>query len=136
MKSTLAILCLFISSLAYSYEIEGTLILKGSLKTEIILQNKKTTCKVKVAEVKNLLEEDQFGNPGYKVKLNISLSGGDFLSPDRIKFDQTYLVTNKFESGVKDLEYSGSGVYLHIHKDGRLNQVKFPYKNNFVTCKF
>ncbi len=124
------------STVAYSNEIEGTLILKGSLKTELVVGRIKSVCKIKVSEVKNLMKEDQYGNPAYKVKININLIGGEFLSPDRFKFDQDYILTNLFEAGVKDFEYSGSGVYLIINRDGRLNQVRFQYKNNPVICKF
>lgn len=124
------------SNFSFAKEIQGTLVLKGTLKSELFLLNKKTSCKVKVQEVKNLMEEDQYGNPAYKIKINVELSGGDFFSPDRIKFDQTAILTNLFPDGVSDLSYAGSNFNLLINSDGRLNQLRFLYKNNTVICKF
>ncbi len=136
MKSLLALILLMISTLASSYEIEGTQVLKGSLKTEIIIESIKTTCKIKIEDVKNLLEEDQYGNPGYKIKVDISLNGGEFLGPKKVKFDKTIFLTNLYQDGVRDLEYFGSETTLKIKNDGRLSEVRFPYKYNTVICRF
>jgi len=136
MKILLALIISMISTLASSYEIEGTQVLKGSLKTEIIVESLKTTCKVKIEDVKNLLEEDQYGNPGYKIKVDLSLNGGEFLSPKKVKFDKTIFLTNLFSDGVRDLEYFGSEVNLKIKNDGRLSEIRFPYKYNTVICRF
>lgn len=127
---------------AQAHEIEGTLMLKGSLKTKIMVNGIKTTCKLKVEKVKNLLEEDSFGNPGYQAKVEISLDGSDFERGVKVKLDKDVLLTNLHNEGtvwkVRDLEYFSYAdkVTVQIDREGRLVSTTFPYANQIVTCKF
>jgi len=70
MKTLLFILFCFAVFKTQAHEIEGTVVLEGSLKTETIVNYKKGTCKVKIKDVKNLMLEDQFGNPAYNILIN------------------------------------------------------------------
>ncbi|HXH73785.1 MAG TPA: hypothetical protein VNJ08_02400 [Bacteriovoracaceae bacterium] len=126
-----------LSSLALmAHEIEGVQMLKGTLKTEVRVNGIKTTCKVQIEDVKNLMEEDKFGNPAYKVKVEVSLSGGEFLSSRKVKLDKKLTMNNLFEDGVRDLEYRGDGVKLTIQKDGRLSEAHINYHYGPVICNF
>lgn len=136
MKKILITLIALIALPALAHEIEGTQMLKGSLKTEIKVNYIKTTCKVKVHEVKNLMEEDQYGNPAYKVKVEVSLNGGEFLSNKKVKFEKELWMDNLFSDGVRDLEYQGEGIKLFITNEGRLAQVQVPFQYSTVTCNF
>lgn len=137
----LALMTLTVLS-AQAHEIEGTLMLKGALKTKIMVNGIKTTCKLKVEKVKNLLEEDSFGNPGYQAKVEISLDGSDFERGLRVKMDKTLVLTNMHTEGdirkVKDLEYISAAdkVSVLIDSEGRLVATTFPYANQMLTCKF
>ncbi len=50
-------------------------VLKGSLKTKVVVNGISSTCKVKVDKIRNIMEEDAFGFPGYKVKIEARLEG-------------------------------------------------------------
>ncbi len=132
---------LFLSSLAHAHMIEGTLMLKGAAKSKIIVNTLKTTCKAKVDKVKNLMQEDSFGNPAYSVKINLSLDGSDFERNLSVKFDRDFMFDNLFVSGntseVRDLEYkSAEGATLRIDKEGRIKMVTFPSTYKTITCTF
>jgi len=121
-----------------AHEIEGTVVLEGSLKTETIVNSRKGTCKVSIKDVKNLMLEDQYGNPAYRLYAEINLVVGDFFSKEKIRFNETYFLTNLFYDGVKDYEYfdQQKNVLLKINNDGRLDEVTFTYRNTKVNCKF
>lgn len=140
MKTILAVFLGLSSVTAMSHAIQGTLVLKGSLKTKIVVNGITTVCKVKIDEVKNLMDQDSFGNPAYKLKIDISLSGSDFNSGSSVKYDKEVVLTNLFpaETGtiVKDLEYSNLGITLRLKEDGRLKDIRFPYGSQTITCSF
>lgn len=136
MKNILIALIAFSSLSVFAHEIEGTLPLKGTLKTEIRVNNIKTVCKMSIGKVKNLLEEDQFGNPAYKIEVGVSLSGGEIFSSKRVKFSQDLTMTNMFADGVRDLEYQGKGVLLKITDEGRFDSARINTPYGVVSCKF
>lgn len=136
MKKTFISLITLLALPVLAHDIEGTQMLKGSLKTEMRVNYIKTTCKVKIHDVKNLMVEDQYGNPAYKVKVEIGLKGGEFLSDKKVKFEKELWMDNLFPDGVRDLEYQGEGIKLFINNEGRLTQVKFPSQYGTVTCNF
>lgn len=141
MKNIIAALFIISSLPAMANVVEGTLILKGSLKTKIMVNDVDTTCKVRVKEVKNLLEEDYYGNPAYKVDIEVSLSGSDFARSLKVKLDKKYQMTNLFQENgrsiVKDLHYAAKdGATLLIDRNGRLKGVTVPFENKKVSCTF
>src|SRR5690606_929272 len=126
---------------AFAHEIQGTLILKGSLKTKIIVNNIKTDCKVKIEKVKNLREEDAYGNPGYTVKTNISLDGSDSKTSTKVKYSKTQQFINMLEDNglkkVSDFDYVGEdGSTMKINSQGRIKNVSFTCENKKITCAF
>ena len=130
-----------LSASSYAQVIEGTPVLKGTVKTKIIVNNVKTTCKVKVEKVKNLLQEDAYGNPGYKVRVDINLSGNDYERNLSVKFDQEYWLDNMFTDSsvlvVRDFDYkSPEGTKMNIDRNGRIKSVLFPFNGRTITCSF
>jgi hypothetical protein len=136
MKNIFALLIASLSLSTFAHTIEGVQLLKGSLKAEIRVYSIKTTCKVKVKEVKNLMEEDHYGNPAYKAEVEVSLDGGSFASPRKVKYEKLLLMTNLFPDGVRDLEYYAEGVKLKITSEGRFESVQIPYFGSTVVCNF
>jgi hypothetical protein len=142
MKKTIVALLLTLSGLTMAHEIEGTLVLKGTLRTKIVVNTVETTCRVKVAHVRNLLEEDSFGNPAYLLDLEIALGGHDSERRIRVKHDQKVQLTNLFRDGnssiVRDHLYvSRTGdVRLEVKPDGRLDRIQFGFERRVVTCNF
>jgi hypothetical protein len=126
---------------ANAHVIEGTLVLKGAIKTKIVVNTLKTTCKVKVEKVKNLLVEDSFGNPGYDLRVNMSLDGSDFERSLSVKFEKEFRMNNLFTTGsgteVRDLEYfSSEGATLNVDKEGRIKAASFPTQYGKINCAF
>ena len=126
---------------SFANTVEGTLVLKGSIKTKIYVNNLKTTCKVKVEKVKNLMQEDSFGNPAYNIRLDINLSGNDHERNLSVKFDREFWINNLFSVGnrteVRDLDYaSNEGVRMTIDRRGRIQKVVFPFHSQIITCSF
>ncbi len=142
MNKLLSIIIIAFSSNILAHEIEGTLMLKGSLKTKIMVNGVKTTCRLKVEKVKNLLEEDDFGNPAYQARVDISLDGNDLKRGVRVKFDKELIVINLHQEGsvkkVKDLEYFAPGekVKIMIDQEGRLVSTTFAFGAQNITCAF
>jgi len=141
MKNIIAALFIISALPAMANVVEGTLILKGSLKTKLMVNDVETTCKVRIKEVKNLLEEDYYGNPAYKVDIEVSLSGNDFARSLKVKLDKKLQMTNLFQengrSMVKDLQYAAKdGSTLLIDRNGRLKNVTVPFENKKVSCVF
>lgn len=131
-----------ISTSAFAHTIIGTAVLKGSLKTKVFVNTVETTCRIKVEKIKNILSEDSYGNPGYAVRINVSLDGEDSKKKIKIKADRDVEMINMFQSGnekiVKDFEYaSEDGVLMTINEEGRLKSVSYPYSaSQTVVCKF
>ena len=142
MKKILIALVSLASLSSFAAPIEGTLMLKGSLKTKIVVKSVKSTCKLKVDKVKNILEEDSFGNPGYSAKVEISLDGSDMERNIKVKVDKKVTVTNMHTMGdvrqVKDLDYFNEAekITVTIDKEGRLQSTSFPFENQIITCNF
>lgn len=142
MKKQLIVILSLISIGAMAQEIKGTLMLKGSLKTKIVVNGIKTVCKIKVDKVKNLLEEDSFGNPGYQAKVQISLDGSDLERNIKVKFDKDLTVTNMHTENnvrmVKDLHYFSAAeeVKVTIDSEGRLVSTSFLYQQQSILCNF
>lgn len=140
MKTMIALMIALSSQLAMSHTIKGTLVLKGSLKTKILVNGVKTTCKVSIDEVKNLMEQDSFGNPAYKLELEVSLSGNDYNSGSTVSYSKEVILTNLFVTAdgsmVKDLEYAHKDILMNIKEDGRLKSIRFPYGSQSITCSF
>lgn len=136
------IFCLFTYSV-FSHEIEGTLILRGSIKTKIMVNGIKTICRAKVKKVKNLLQEDSYGNPAYRVLMELSLDGNSsdntrvIRSERDIWFDNLFVVSAD-KKEVRDFEYKSSTVEssMRIDKAGRIKEVKFPFNGQSITCLF
>lgn len=126
---------------ASAHIIVGTPILKGSIKTKIVVENLKTTCKVKISKPKNLLQEDSFGNPAYLVNTEVELDGSNSERTLVINFDKKIQFTNFFTVGstteVRDLDYaSKDGETMKIDQAGRLKQYTFTYNQKPITCSF
>ncbi len=129
------------SMLAFAHTIEGTLILKGTIKTKIVVNRVETTCKVKIEKVKNLLVEDSFGNPAYNVRATISLDGDNMERNLSVKMDKEVWFNNLFTvatgSEVRDLEYkTAGGSKMMIDSQGRIRSVSFLYKSRPINCVF
>jgi hypothetical protein len=125
----------------FAKDIQGTLLLKGSLRTKIVVNTVKTTCRVKVEKVKNLMQEDSYGNPAYQVRVDISLDGSDPARNLRVKHNKEVMFTNLFQVGttseVRDEEYAAAdGSKLLITDQGRLRSVTFPFSSQKITCTF
>jgi len=142
MKNLLIVLLSLFSFCVIANEVEGTLMLKGSLKTKITVNGVNSACKLKIDKVKNTLEEDDFGNPGYQVMIEIELDGRDIDRGIKIKLDKKLTVINMFtENGaqrVKDLDYFSAQekVTVQIDREGRLVSTSFPYAQQIVKCNF
>jgi hypothetical protein len=141
MKNIILGLVATLSLSAFAHEIEGTQMLKGSRSTKLVVNSVKTTCKVKIDKVKNLLLEDSFGNPAYNVKISIDLDGSDLERNLRVKYSKTSWFNNLFTEGsgtiVKDFDYvSPEGSEVKIDDQGRLKVAKFKYSNQNITCSF
>jgi hypothetical protein len=142
MKKQLIVLLSLISVGAFANEIQGTLMLKGSLKTKIMVNGVSSVCRLKVEKVKNLLEEDNFGNPGYQARVKISLDGHDLERDIKVKLDKDITVINlhleKDLRRIKDLEYISSeeNIKVNIDTEGRIVSTTFPYQQQTITCNF
>lgn len=128
-------------STASAHEIIGTQVLEGSLKTKLYVNGVKSTCKVKVDKVKNLMEEDSYGNPAYKILVDIDLSGNDYENDLNVRYNKRSWMNNLFQVGnkteVRDFDYvAADGSKLMINKQGRLVSVTFPYQSKTITCSF
>jgi hypothetical protein len=118
-----------------SHTIKGTMVLKGPLKTRVFIKNKETSCRIKIEKVKNLLEEDSFGNPAYKVRAQVGL--------DSINFEKDIWLNNLFSLGkdrseVRDFEYHSedNSIKMKIDDTGRIKTVLVRYKNTDISCFF
>lgn len=126
---------------AFAHEIEGTQMLKGGRDTKIYVHDVKTKCSFDVEKVKNLMEEDSFGNPAYIVRVEMELSGKDKKKKIEIKFKKKFELTNLFKtasgSEVRDFDYaSADGATLKIDRGGRVTEVNFPFETETINCLF
>ncbi len=126
---------------AFAQTITGVPVLKGALKTKTSVRGTSTTCKVKVAKIRNLKEEDSFGNPGYTVKVEVDLDGKNDKQETVVRYGKEFTVTNFWpENGqtvARDFDYfSADGALLSIKTDGRLKSFSFPLDNQKITCAF
>jgi hypothetical protein len=142
MKNFIIVFLSLVSISALAAEVEGTLMLKGALKSKVVVNGVSSVCKLKIDKVKNLLEEDDFGNPGYQVQIEIELDGRDIERKIKIKLDKKLTVINMHTANgvrqVKDLDYFSTAekVTVTIDKEGRLVSTSFPYSQQIVKCSF
>ncbi len=141
MKTIILMLATLLSANAFSHEIKGTLILKGTAKTKINLNGMEVRCSVKVDEVKNNMIEDSYGNAAYRVWTNIELSGGS--AENRLSHKQDIRFTNIHPETngtiVLDDSYRGENVaaaQMRIDERGRIRSVSFPFNGRSVSCSF
>ena len=140
-KKFILALCLF-SVASMASEVQGTLMLKGSLKSKVLVNGVMAVCKLKVDKVKNLLEEDSLGYPGYQARIQINLDGSDFERGIKVKLNKDLTITNMHvQNGVKqvkDLEYFSSAdkVTVTISSEGRLVSASFPFEQQTIKCNF
>lgn len=130
-----------LSASTFAHIIEGTPVLKGSIRTKIIVNGLQTTCRVKVEKIKNLMLEDSFGNPAYNVRISVNLSGHNQQRTVSVKFDRDYWLNNLYAVGnktqVRDLEYTSSeGSKMMIDRNGRIRSVNFSFEGRLITCSF
>lgn len=135
------IIAALMTSSAFAQSITGVAVLKGSLKTKVNVNNIPTTCKVKVDKIRNIMEEDAFGFPGYRVIIKVDLSARGRDNEILVNFDREFTLVNFWNVGgrtvAKDLEYfSPEGALLMIKPDGRLKSFSFPFEGQTVTCSF
>lgn len=132
------IVALLVSTVAQAHFIEGVQILPGKVSTKTRVNNVKTECTVEIGKVKNLMEEDQYGNPAFKVDVRIELDGGGVFASGskKIRFERKTMMTNMFEDGVRDLEFQGSEMKLAINREGRLVSAAVPYLGGTAACQF
>lgn len=142
MKNIIFIILACMALNAGAHTIKGTLVLKGTLKSKLMVDGAETTCKVQVEKIWNLQVEDSYGNPGYSLRMDIGLSGFNSETSKSVRLNQKAFLTNMFKEGnesiVKDLEYASEkgDVTMQIKEDGRLSSVSFNYNQQKITCSF
>ncbi len=142
MKNLLLASLALISVGSFANEIQGTLMLKGSLKTKINVNSVSTVCKIKVDKIKNYLQEDDFGNPGYEAKAEISLDGNDLDRKIKVRFSKEFTIINFHTLNgthlVKDFDYVNEKekVAVVIDEGGYIVSTTFPYGKQTINCKF
>lgn len=141
MKTLILMMTMLFSLEAFTHEIKGTLVLKGTARTKINLNGMEVKCHTKVNDVKNNMVEDSHGNPAYRVWTTIELSGGS--SESRISHKQEIRFTNIHPDGqetiVLDESYRGeniSAARLTIDERGRIKSVSFPFNGRSVSCSY
>ena len=111
MKTMIALL--MITTAAQAHTIRGTMVRYGEVKSSTMVRGVEVKCSVDVAgggllggrgDVRNLLKDDQFGNPGYKVSATVKLKSKDRDLVD-LKFDEKITFSNLHASGVSDTHY-------------------------------
>ena len=144
------LITLLLTTAAHAHEIKGTLILKGTAKTEIMVDGIKTKCNVKVDEVKNTMTEDSFGNPAYRVWTKIELDGRSEESRNNRRVNRREInhkvdirFTNMHVEGagtaVSDENYIGEtdkAASLKIDEKGRIRSVVFSVGAKPFICNF
>lgn len=126
----------------FAHTILGTPLLKGSIKTKIIVDTLETTCRVKIDKVRNLTFEDSYGNPGYTVQAIITLDASNIernLSvsfKQNVKFENMHTVGDKIEARDFDFKSESGTETMKIDKEGRIKSVTFNYNAQKTTCSF
>lgn len=141
MKALIILTLLLSAQSTFAHEIEGTQMLKGSRETKILVKDVKTKCSFDVEKVRNLMDQDSFGNPAYKVRVELELSGKDKKKKIEIKFKKEYQFTNLFKTAtgteVRDLEYaSEDGARMKIDRSGRVSEVHFLFEGETISCLY
>lgn len=112
MKTFIAAL-LLTTFAAQANDIKGTMVLTGTAKSVTFVRGAEVRCSVKIdgkglfgkkSDVQNLLEEDEFGNPAYKVYATVELKSKDKELLD-LRFAEKITFTNLHASGVSDSLY-------------------------------
>ncbi len=141
MKALITFALLLTTQASFAHEIEGTQMLKGGRETKIYVKDVKTKCSFDVEKVRNLMEEDSFGNPAYKVRVEVELSGKDKKKKIEVKFKKKFELNNLHKtatgSEVRDFDYaSEEGARLKIDGSGRLTEIHFPFEGETISCLF
>jgi hypothetical protein len=139
MKTLLTALLLI--SVAHAHEIKGTLILKGTAKTKVVVDGIEAKCNVKVDDVKNTLTEDSFKNPAYRVWTKVELSGkaGEIKIEHKADLRFTNIHADGTRTKVSDESYIGETekrASLKIDEKGRIRSLVFPVGAKSITCTF
>lgn len=140
MKMLLPIL--FMISSVSAGEILGSQVLKGSIDTKVEVKTIKVKCSLEVEKVKNMMEEDSFGNPAYKVRVAVALNGENDKKKIKVKFKKEFQMVNLFLEGstseVKDFDYRATeGVAgMRIDEAGRIKSFNFIFEEENVNCHF
>jgi hypothetical protein len=130
-----------ITGTAFAQPITGVSVLKGTLKTKVMVRGTSSTCKVKISKIRNIMEEDSFGYPGYRVTLEADVEGRNDKQELVVNYHRNFSLSNFWEEGgkvvAKDFEYASTdGALLTIKEDGRLKSLSFPVDNDKLTCSF
>lgn len=105
---------MLLTATAHAHEVKGTMVLAGSVKSVSYVRGVEVKCSMKIegkglfggkGGVQNLLEDDQFGNPAYKVYAEIELKSKDKELLD-LKFAEKIVFSNLHASGVNDTLYA------------------------------
>jgi hypothetical protein len=142
MKNLIVGTLMLIPTFGHAKIFNGTMVLKGSVKSKIALNGVETTCRVEIEKVRNILDEDSYGNPGYRVRANVKLDGQDEKRKIVIKHEQKANLTNFHKVGDKvearDLEYADvdTGITMAVNDDGRLEKVSLKHEGKNISCLF
>ncbi len=156
------LIALVLTTSAFAREIKGTLLLSGSLKTDVVVSRVKSTCKISIerkdisnltaplesidpaiegSEMKNYIE-DSFGNPAYQVIVGVSVEGTDFARSRSVRYNTKLVLNNMYQVGdqkqVEDLTYHSvdNTAFMNIDDEGRIVNVKFSIRGEAVNCSF
>ncbi len=140
---TIALILSLASLSCFAVEIKGTLTLKGTAKTKVVVNGIESKCHIKVEEVKNSMTEDSFGNPAYRVWTRIELSGTNQDRTVKVEHKADVRFVNIQPAGkftqVSDSDYVGENepkAKLAIDEKGRIRSAVFPVGASSVTCTF
>lgn len=110
------ITALLLTTVAHAHVIQGTMPRYGKVKGSTIIRGVEVKCEVEIngpamlgiggkGDVRNLLKEDQFGNPAYKVIATVKLKSKEKdLVP--VDFDEKITFSNLHPQGVSDSDYA------------------------------
>jgi len=143
MKNIFGILFVVMSLNSYAHEIQGTLVKEGKYKSSTVISGTTVQCNFQVKYVRNILDDqDDFGNPGYRVRTLLTVSGSNKELGTKIKHTDDITFINIFSEGskkiVKDEEYFAvkEQATLKINNKGLPVRVSFPFENKFYSCHF
>jgi hypothetical protein len=143
MKNILLLIILCLTYSIFAHDIKGTLVLRGTIKTKVNLNGIKTTCKIEIKKVKNLMLEDSYGNPAYQFLADISLDGRDsdfnkVINSKRSLWFNNYFVIENDKTEIRDFDYKATSEVstIVIDESGRIKKLTLLYGSNPVTCLF